>query len=163
MGLQEILVNYFVMYGYLAVFAMVLLQELGMPGLPNELVLLYFGYLSRQAGLSFPLVIALVIAADMLGSVILYLLFYYGRTWLMQIKPRWIRLPEKKVASIKQKVATGNGRHIFIAKLTPFVRSYIPVVAGLLQIDPVLYGRVIFFTAVIWSGGWVTAGWVLQF
>lgn len=161
--MEEILVNYFVVYGYLAVFAMVLLQELGMPGLPNELVLLYFGYLSRQAGLSYPLVIALVVMADMLGSVILYLLFYYGRNWLMQIKPRWVKLPEKKVVSLKQKIASGGGRPIFIAKLTPFVRSYIPVVAGFLQIEPALYGRIIVVTAIIWSGGWVTAGWLLYF
>lgn len=151
--MQAMLINYFIVYGYLAVFAVVLLQELGMPGLPNELVLLYFGYLSRQAGLSFPLVIALVVLADMLGSVILYLLFYYGRNWLIQIKPRWVRLPEKKVSSLKRKMASGRGRPLFIAKLTPFVRSYIPVVAGLLQIEPVLYGRVILFTAMIWSGG----------
>ncbi|MBI2282625.1 MAG: VTT domain-containing protein [Bacteroidetes bacterium] len=161
--MEEILVNYFVVYGYLAVFAVVLLQELGMPGLPNELVLLYFGHLSRQAGLSYPLVIALVVVADMLGSVILYLLFYYGRTWLVQIKPRWVKLPEKKVFSLKQKMASGRGRPIFIAKLTPFVRSYIPVVAGLLQVEPALYGRIIVVTAIIWSGGWVTAGWLLYF
>lgn len=161
--MQAMLINYFIVYGYLAVFAVVLLQELGMPGLPNELVLLYFGYLSRQAGLSFPLVIALVVVADMLGSVILYLLFYYGRNWLMQIKPKWVRLPEKKVSSLKRKMASGRGRPLFIAKLTPFVRSYIPVVAGLLQIEPVLYGRVILFTAMIWSGRWVTAGWLLYF
>lgn len=160
--MQEILVNYFVIYGYLAIFTMVLLQELGMPGLPNELVLFYFGYLSRQAGLSFPLVIALVVAADMLGSVILYLLFYHGRVWLMRIKPKWVKVPVKKVNSIKQKIASHNGKHIFIAKLTPFVRSYIPVVAGLLQVEPVLYGRIIILTAIIWSGGWVTAGWLLH-
>lgn len=160
--MQDLLINYFVVYGYLAIFAVVLLQELGMPGLPNELVLFYFGYLSRQAGLSFPLVIALVVAADMLGSVILYLLFYHSRVWLMRIKPKWIKVPVKKIESIKQKVASKNGRHIFIAKLTPFVRSYIPVVAGLLRVEPVLYGRIIVLTAIIWSGGWVTAGWLLH-
>lgn len=161
--MEEMLVSYFVVYGYLAVFAVVLLQELGMPGLPNELVLLYFGYLSRQAGLSFSLVIALVVVADMLGSVILYVLFYYGRAWLIQIKPGWVKLPEKKISSLKQKMASGRGRPIFIAKLTPFVRSYIPVVAGLLQVEPALYGRIIVVTAMIWSGGWVTAGWLLYF
>lgn len=161
--MQEILTNYFVVYGYIAIFAVVLLQELGMPGLPNELVLVYFGYLSRQAELSFPLVIALVVVADMLGSAILYLLFYHGRVWLMRIKPKWVKVPVKKVNSIKQRIASQKGKPIFIAKLTPFVRSYIPVVAGLLQVEPALYGRVIILTAIIWSGGWVTAGWLLHF
>lgn len=61
-----------------------------------------------------------------------------------------------------KKIASHNGRTIFMAKLTPFVRSYIPVVAGLLHISPIQYGRIIFFTAFIWSGGWITAGWLLN-
>lgn len=157
--MQSILTSYFITYGYLAVFVMVLLQELGLPGLPNELVLLYFGYLSRQSNLSYSLLIVLVILADISGSFILYLLFYHGREWLLRIKPKWLPVPEKKIVSLKQKIVSHNGRSIFMAKLTPFVRSYIPVVAGLMHIAPLLYGRVILFTAIIWSGGWITAGW----
>lgn len=161
--MPAILTEYIVAYGYLAIFFIVLLQELGMPGLPNELVLFYFGYISRQVDLSYPLIISLVIAADMAGSIIVYLLFYHGRDWLTRIKPKWLRLPERKINLIKQRIASHNGRNIFVAKLTPFVRSYIPVVAGLLHIQPVVYGRIIIFTAIIWSGGWVTAGWLLHF
>ena len=89
--MSGLLTNYIITYGYLAIFGIVLLQELGMPGLPNELVLLYFGYLGRQAGLSYPLVICLVVTADITGSFILYFLFYYGRSWLVRIKPSWIK------------------------------------------------------------------------
>lgn len=161
--MHGILTNYFITYGYLAVFTIVLLQELGIPGLPNELVLFYFGYLSKQAGLSYPMVIGLVVLADISGSFVLYFLFYYGREWLLQIKPKWLPVPEKKISSLKQKMASHNGRTIFMAKLTPFVRSYIPIVAGLLHIERALYGRIIFLTAFIWSGGWITAGWLLHF
>lgn len=161
--MSAIMTEYIVVYGYLAIFCVVLLQELGMPGLPNELVLFYFGYISRQADLFYPLVISLVIIADMAGSFIVYLLFYHGRDWLARIKPKWLRLPEQKINALKQKIAAHNGRNILMAKLTPFVRSYIPVVAGLLHIQPVVYGRIVLVSAIIWSGGWVTAGWILHF
>ena len=161
--MEDTLTGYIIAYGYLAIFCIVLLQELGMPGLPNELVLVYFGYLSRKAGLSYPLVIVLVVLADMSGSFILYILFYHAKDFLLRIKPTWLRLPSKKINSLKQKIIIRSGRNIFIAKLTPFVRSYLPVVAGLLQVEPVLYGRIVFITAFIWSGGWVTAGWLLHF
>ena len=161
--MSGLLTNYIITYGYLAIFGIVLLQELGMPGLPNELVLLYFGYLGRQAGLSYPLVICLVVTADITGSFILYFLFYYGRSWLVRIKPAWIKIPVKKIDSLKEKIASHKGRNIFMAKLTPFVRSYLPVVAGLLQVDAGLYGRIVFVTAFIWTGGWVTAGWLIHF
>lgn len=160
--MPEPILHYFLLYGYLAVFIVVLLQELGMPGLPNELVLFYFGYLSKQVHLSFPIVLLLAVLADLSGSLILYLLFYYCRNWLARICPAWIPLPVKKIESLKTKILSGKGRSIFIAKLTPFVRSYIPVVAGLVQVAPSLYGRIVLVTAFIWSGGWVTAGWLLH-
>ena len=134
-----------------------------MPGLPNELMLLYFGYAGHKAGLSYIIVAGLSVLADIIGSFLLYLLFYYGKNFLSKIKPRWLSLPLKKIGSLRQKIIAQNGRNIFIAKLTPFVRSYLPVAAGLLQVEPVLYGRIILLTAFIWSGGWVTAGWLLHF
>lgn len=161
--MTTLLSNYMLTYGYLAVFCIVLLQELGMPGLPNELVLLYFGYLGRQSGLHYPLVICLVVLADISGSFILYFLFYHGREWLIRLKPGWIKIPYKKIEALKGKIASHNGRNIFVAKLTPFVRSYLPVVAGLLQVDRLLYGRIVLITAFMWTGGWVTAGWLLHF
>ena len=159
--MSAILTNYIITYGYFAIFGIVLLQELGMPGLPNEIVLLYFGYLGRKAGLSYPLVICLAVIADITGSFILYFLFYHGRDWLKRIKPSWVKIPVKKIDALKVKVASHNGRNIFVAKLTPFVRSYLPVVAGLLKVDTILFGRIVLITAFIWTGGWVTAGWVL--
>jgi membrane-associated protein len=150
-------------YGYLAIFLVVLIQELGMPGPPNEMILLYFGWLIKQTGLSYPIVILLVTIADIIGSYTIYLLFFYGSEWLATIKPKWIKLPNKKIESLKTSIAAHNGRNIFVAKLTPFVRSYIPVVAGMLNINPVFYRRIIVITAIIWTGGWVTAGWLLNF
>jgi membrane protein DedA with SNARE-associated domain len=161
--MQALILKYVSQYGYLAIFIIVLLQEMGMPFLPNELLLLYFGWVSKQSGLSYPLVLFLVIIADISGSFILYLLFYHGANWLNSIKPKWIKLPIKKIESLKLKIASSNGRNIFIGKLTPFVRSYIPVVVGLLHIAPVFYLRIIIITALIWTGGLVTAGWVMNF
>jgi membrane-associated protein len=161
--MPDILTSYIVTYGYLAIFLVVLIQELGMPGLPNELVLFYFGYIGSKAGLNYPLVIAHAIAADIAGSFLLYLLFYHGKNFLARIRPKWLPIPSQKIAALSVKITMHNGRHIFLAKLTPFVRSYLPVVAGLLQVQPVLYGRIIFVTAIIWSGGWITAGWWLHF
>jgi membrane protein DedA with SNARE-associated domain len=160
--MAEQLTNYIALYGYLAIFCMVVLQESGVPGFPNELVLLYFGYLSRQAHLQYPLVISVVAIADLVGSFLLYLLFYYGSGLLQRLKPGWLTVPLQKIDSMKKRIANNAGRSIFIGKLTPFVRGYVPVVAGILHISPLLYGRMIFLTDVVWSGGWVTAGWLFS-
>ncbi len=159
--MTHILHEYIITYGYLAIFLIVLLQELGMPGLPNEWVLLYFGYLGNQSGLSYPLLLCFVVLADITGSLLLYGIFFHAKEWLLRIKPRWLPIPVKKIRAVKQQIIQKGGRQLLVAKLTPFVRSYLPVAAGLLQVKPELYSRIVFVTALIWSGGWVTAGWLL--
>ena len=57
-------------------------------------------------------------------------------------------------------MTTGYFRAILIGKLTPFIRSYIPVVAGIMKVQPLPYAKVIICTAIIWSGGWITVGWL---
>ena len=156
------LTHYIATYGYFAVFCIVVLLELGMPGLPNELVLFYFGYISHKAGLFFPAVIITGIVADITGSFLLYLLFYYGRGRLVHLKPGWLRPPAKKIDSLTQKLLSHKGRNLFVAKMTPFIRGYVAVVAGLLHIPPSLYTRLIVITAIAWTGGWLAAGWLWQ-
>ncbi|NCI50425.1 hypothetical protein GWC95_10865 [Sediminibacterium roseum] len=159
--MTAILAQYILTYGYLAIFCMILLQECGVPGLPNELVLFYFGYISHQYGLSFLLVTALVIVADITGSFTLYLLFFHGTNWLTRLRPTKLRLPVKKIERLKHKLLRGNGRNLLIGKLTPFIRGYVPVAAGMLQVHPLRYGRAVLPAAIVWSGGWVSVGWIV--
>lgn len=65
-------------YGYPAIFSLVFLQEIGVPNpVPNELVLLFSGYLAFLGALNFVLVFLTVVAADFIGTSILYLVFYF--------------------------------------------------------------------------------------
>jgi membrane protein DedA with SNARE-associated domain len=136
-------------------------MELGMPGLPNEVVLLYFGYACHKAGLFFPAVIGTGVIADITGSLLLYFFFLYGRNRLVRLKPKWLRMSSQKIDRLTQKIGLRRGKNLFIAKMTPFIRGYVSVVAGLLQIPPILYGWITVLTAISWTGGWLTAGWLL--
>ena len=86
-------------------------------------------------------------------------MFYFGSEWLLKIKPSFFSKPIQKVALLKARIENCQGRTIFFGKLTPFIRGYIPVAAGMLQMDPYIFGKNISLTAFIWSGGWLTAGW----
>ena len=64
-----------IQYGYLAVFLLIFLQEIGFPSpIPNEFVLLFSGYLSYNGIISAPLAILTAIAGDLLAGTILFLL-----------------------------------------------------------------------------------------
>jgi membrane protein DedA with SNARE-associated domain len=72
------LAYYIVEYGYLIIFGLVFFQELGVPNpIPNELVLLFAGYLASIGTLDFVWLIVTVVAADFIGTAILYSVFYY--------------------------------------------------------------------------------------
>jgi membrane-associated protein len=161
--MQELIQQYITQYGYLAFFGIILLQELGLPGLPNEPVLFYLGYLGNRYGLSFPAAFTLVIAADTLGSCLLYCIFYYAGSYLMQYKWMQRLLPEERIRKIRHRIIAGNGLPIFIGKLTPFIRNTIPVAAGLLRIEPIRYSTIIICSAIVWSGGWISAGWIFRY
>ena len=152
---------YIANYGYPALFCIIVLMELGMPGLPNEVVLFYFGYACHKAGLFFPAIIGTGVVADITGSLLLYFFFLYGRNRLIRLKPKWLRVSSQKIDRLIQKIGLRRGRNLFIAKMTPFIRGYVAVVAGLLQIPPILFGWVTVLTAISWTGGWLTAGWLL--
>jgi membrane protein DedA with SNARE-associated domain len=152
--------EYITQYGYLAVFILVFMQETGIPSFPNEIVLAYFGYLSNKTSLSFPLVFLLVIIADVSGSCLLYFLFYYFNSFIIKLKPTWLKLPEQTIGYIKNQLLNEEEKKIFIGRLIPFVRGYIPVVAGLIRVDIYKYISTVFVSALLWSGGWVIAGWL---
>jgi len=63
--MSPILSDYITKYGYFAIFSLVFLQEIGVPNpVPNELVLLFSGYLIFVGKLDFIIVLTTVVAAD---------------------------------------------------------------------------------------------------
>jgi membrane protein DedA with SNARE-associated domain len=91
--LPDALISYIVEYGYLTIFSLVFLQEIGIPNpVPNELILLFSGYLSSIGQLSFEWVIITVIIADFVGTTSLYFAFYHFGKSIKAKKPRWFPL-----------------------------------------------------------------------
>ena len=83
--MSQELTAYIDKYGYIAIFSLVFLQETGVPNpIPNELVLLFSGYLTSMQKLDFMTVLITVIAADTLGTSLLYILFYYFGQFVLQ-------------------------------------------------------------------------------
>jgi membrane protein DedA with SNARE-associated domain len=151
---------YIIKYGYLAVFGLIFVQELGVPNpVPNEIILLFAGYLASIKILSFPLILLAGISADFIGTSILYAVFYFFGGQILKHAPSW--LPVQKIEDIKQRVAKRGWWGVFIGRLLPYLRGYASVAAGLLKIPPKKFLSSVIITAVIWSGGYVTAGRLL--
>lgn len=156
------LAQYITQYGYLAIFALVFLQELGVPNpVPNELVLLFSGYLASIHTLSFVAVFLIVVAADAIGTTILFLVFYYFGEKFLEHKPRWIPLSRERLALIEERISKKGKWSIYVGRLIPYVRGYTSVAAGLLRIRPQVFVPAVIISALTWSGGYVIAGMLL--
>lgn len=151
---------YIIQYGYIAIFSLVFLQEIGVPNpVPNELVLLFSGYLTSIGTLDFIAVLITVIAADTIGSSLLYMTFYCFGQRLLQKWPRVI--PPGKLANLTARVSNQDRWSIYVGRLMPFIRGYTAVAAGLLKIPPGIFLPAVILSAMTWSGGYVIAGRLL--
>jgi len=157
--MPEELVYYVTRYGYLAILILVFLQEIGMPNpFPNELLLLFSGYLSFKGLLFLPYVILTAISADFIGTSLLYFLFYKTGTVIIQKKPKWIPISTSLIDKLSSKISSGGLFSIYIFRLTPFTRGYTSVITGLIQVKPRIFLPIAFISALTWASVYVLTG-----
>ena len=160
--MPEEVVTFITRYGYLAIFILVFLQEIGMPNpIPNELVILFSGYLSFKGLLYLPFVIFTVISADFIGTNILYVIFYNAGLYIMRKKPRWIPLSSTMIDRLSRKISEGGQFNIFIFRVTPFTRGYTSVITGLLHIKPGIFLPIAFVSATAWATIYAVIGYFI--
>ena len=149
-------------YGYLAIFLLVLVQELGVPNpVTNEFVLLFSGYLAFAGTLNLWLVILTAVSADCIGTTLLYAVFYRCVDYIMRLPPRWFPVSRSHLERIAQTMVTRQRWGIYCGRLVPFLRGYASVAAGILPIRPKIFIPAVIFSAITWSGGYVIAGRLL--
>jgi membrane protein DedA with SNARE-associated domain len=154
--------RYITQYGYLAIFLLVFLQELGVPNpVTNEFVLLFSGYLAFTGLLNLRLVFLTAVAADCIGTTILYLVFYLFGKYIMDHRPRWFPISAAHIERLSRSISERRQWGIYFGRLIPFVRGYASVAAGLLCIRPAVFIPAVLVSAITWSGGYVVAGRLL--
>ena len=113
------LAAYIAKYAYLAVFSLVFIQELGVPNpVPNELVMLFSGYLVSTGVLKFPLVFLAAVSADFIGTTVLYFVFYLFGSRIIAKKPSWLPISvQKNPETVRKNIAPG---HVGNMRRTPY-------------------------------------------
>jgi membrane protein DedA with SNARE-associated domain len=159
--MPEGVVLFITKYGYLAIFVLILVQEIGVPNpVPVELLLFFTGYLSFKGLLFLPFVIITGITADFIGANILYFIFYYSGTFLIQKKPKWVFISDKKITAFKEKITSGGIFNIYLFRLLSLTRGYTSIAVGLLGIKPRIYFPVIIISAFSWTVIWAILGFI---
>lgn len=145
-------------YGYGAIFILVFLQEIGVPNLvPNELVLLFAGALTVIGGLNFWLTVLTAIMADVIGTTLLFTIFYFFEHYIMEKVSRWKGVNEK-LDRLKESILRRGKWGIFLGRMMPYIRGYVSIAAGILNIPYKVFLPMVVIPAIIWTGGYVTLG-----
>ena len=71
---------YFTKYGAIAIFIIVLLEYMNLPGFPAGIIMPLSGIMAAKGNINFFWVMVITIAAGIIGSLILYFLGWKGGT-----------------------------------------------------------------------------------
>lgn len=157
----ELIADYFTKYGAVAIFLMVLLEYLNLPGFPAGVIMPLAGIFARQGAISFPVAILITVSAGLLGSLLLYGAGYLGGEIFLRFYmgkfPKQKPVIEKNMDWLRDKGCIG----VFLAKLLPAIRTLISIPAGALKMN--LWKYTVSSTAgiLVWNLVFIGAGYLL--
>ncbi|MBU9728807.1 DedA family protein [Diplocloster modestus] len=158
---MEMFTQYFVQYGAIAIFVIVLLEYMNMPGFPAGIIMPLAGVWAKGGGISFVMTILLTVSAGLVGSWILYGLgrlggdFFLGK--FLKKFPKHEEAIHKNFDMLRRKGSIG----VFISKLLPMVRTLISIPAGVLKMDFVKYTVASLLGVFVWNFFFVGAGYLM--
>lgn len=157
----EIVMQYFARYGGIAIFVIVLLEYLNLPGFPAGVIMPLAGVWAAKGNINFMIALLITVAAGLLGSLLLYLLGYKGGELFLSkyIKkfPKQKAAIDKNLELIRKKGCIG----IFFSKLIPMVRTIISIPAGVLKMNIWEYIVSSTLGILVWNLFFVGAGYYL--
>lgn len=156
----EVIMQYFITYGPIAIYIIVLLEYLNLPGFPAGVIMPLAGIWAARGGLNFLITMVITVAAGLTGSIILYWLGRGGGDMFLQKCyrkfPKQKELIEGKMDYLRKKGGTG----IFVSKLLPMVRTLISIPAGIIKMDFRSYVVSSTLGIAVWNLVFVGAGYM---
>ena len=126
----EIITEYFTRYGAIAIFVIVLLEYMNLPGFPAGVIMPLAGIWAAKGNINFIIALLITILAGLTGSMILYYMGYKGGDLFLEKYlnkfPKQRPVIEEKLKWVREKVSMG----IFVSKLIPMIRTLISIPAG---------------------------------
>lgn len=157
----ELITQYFTRYGAIAIFVIVLLEYLNLPGFPAGVIMPMAGVWAAKGNIRFIPALIITVAAGLLGSLILYWLGYKGGELFLQKYldrfPKQRPVIEEKLAWVRKKGCVG----IFFSKLIPMIRTLISIPAGVSKMNLPQYVVSSTLGILVWNLFFVGAGYFL--
>jgi membrane protein DedA with SNARE-associated domain/rhodanese-related sulfurtransferase len=145
-------------YGYAALFACVLVEQLGLP-LPAAPLLLAAGALAGLGRLNLAFALLLSVAASLIGDTVWY---YLGKARGMAVLRLLCKISLEPDACVRQTSAAYSKhgtRWLLFAKFIPGVSTVAPPMAGIYRVSLWKFIAMDGVGAGLWAGVYLFAGW----
>lgn len=144
---------------YLALFALVLIEEAGVPlPISGDLLLVYAGYLVGQGQVQPFVIFGIVLGAVVIGAMLPYSLARAGGLRLVRRFGHLVHFSERRSARVEGWLARYHGRAIVLGRQVPGGRVPTSVMSGLFRVP---FLRFLIFTglgAAVWACLLLTLG-----
>ncbi len=122
----------------------------------SQILYIIAGYFVAQGDLAIIPVAVVGAAGNAIGNVILYeLVRKHGRTFVEKMK----LFPMRELAKVETAFRKKGAWFIFIGKLLPAIKVFIPIPAGLGKMHRGLFASIMFVASFIWSLGFISIGY----
>lgn len=152
---------YFTRYGAIAIFVIVFLEYLNLPGFPAGIIMPLSGIMAAKGNINFFWVMVITVEAGLAGSLALYVLGRKGGDLFLKAYirkfPKQRETLEKNLEWIRQKGCVG----VFIGKLIPMIRTIVSIPAGVIKMNLIKYTVSSACGILIWNFVFVGAGYVM--
>lgn len=155
----EMITGYFGTYGLFAVFVIVFLEYLNLPGFPAGIIMPLAGVMAASGHNGFVLTLLVSTAAGILGSEMLYVLGRFGGKAFDALVDRCFSKQKDKVEKCRLWISDRGPVGVFVAKLLPAVRTLVSIPAGMVRMNPVSYTISSALGVLIWNAVFVGAGY----
>lgn len=157
----ETLTYYFTRYGAVAIFVVVFLEYLNLPGFPAGIIMPLSGIMAAQGNIHFAWVMVITVAAGLLGSLVLYGLGRKGGEVFLNAYTKRFPKQKESLEKILEWIRERGCMGVFLGKLLPMVRTLISIPAGVIKMDLTKYIFSSTCGIFIWNFVFVGAGYVL--
>lgn len=158
---MDFLISAYSQHGYSVLFALVLLEALGMP-VPAALALLIAGGASAHGSLHFPTATACALAALMLGDTLMFLVGRYTGWWLLTQLCRLSLHPESCILSSADLFYRRGRTVLLFAKFVPGINTMAPPLAGSMNMRFLQFLGLDFIGASLYAGAYLSVGFLFS-
>lgn len=160
----QAVIHYIDVWGYTAIIILMAMESACIP-IPSELIFGFAGYLVYLGRIDFNLAVVAGVSGGLIGSIIAYLVGYYGGQPFVEKHGRYIFLSRQHMELAQKWFDRYGLQMVFYSRLLPVLRTFISLPAGFAGVNFVKFivytalGSIPWTIALIYAGRLLGENW----